>query len=516
MNLHKKAAIIGITALTSIAAMSSLVFGRGGLLSVAKATNDPYTLSLASGTITSLTSEYSNGVFNTTTEEGNTVSWEYKYGKTSSGNLIELGSNNVGNPGYDDYYVGNTSPINTGKSISISFSGSSPYMVVFGSTDGSEFYRLDVLTSSYTVTTRGNGYFYYRFVNGSQNKESCVINSIDISYDCVLSEYSDETTDGAAKTVLFDESTTSVSSDTTTYMNGLRSEKSINIQKISGTSAIFAIPIDSVIGSNFGKMILELYIYTQNNPDADSSHTFSRITVAGSIGLNKRGSTSANYEFANGNGWTKAIINLPNIYESNYGQTITHVYFKTYYTSNINIDNVRIHYSGSYPDIPDSLINQYETNDLTNGSITQAYNGVSNTIDGSVHDTDSAQSCNITITKDYRMWYFAGMEVPMNGRTLRFSMKVGQYFSGQSSIIIALRFKYTVDETDKIYDTSSLVGTSKAGVTTTTVNGWIRMTIDFDLLMTQTLTDKTSDGYLGFSMAKVQTMYFDNMDVSVA
>ena len=57
---------------------------------------------------------------------------------------------------------------------------------------------------------------------------------------------------------------------------------------------------------------------------------------------------------------------------------------------------------------------------------------------------------------------------------------------------------------------------NKAGVTTTTVNGWIRMTIDFDLLMTETLTDKTSDGYLGFSMAKVQTMYFDNMDVSVA
>ena len=78
------------------------------------------------------------------------------------------------------------------------------------------------------------------------------------------------------------------------------------------------------------------------------------------------------------------------------------------------------------------------------------------------------------------------------------------------------QFKYTVDETDKIYDTSSLVGTSKACVTTTPVNGWIRMTIDFDLLMTETLTDKTSDGYLGFSMAKVQTMYFDNMDVSVA
>lgn len=329
-------------------------------------------LTLDSGTDTGATGEYGNGSFEVSTSAGNTVGWEYKYGKAKDGGLISLGTTAVENPDETNYYIGNTDPITSVTGITINFE-SDTKLFFFASADGTNYYKLETITESKKVTI-GNNYFYFRFVNANCNLSKIDITSIVVDYDCVAADYTDELSDLTSATRInagmLAES--SVTMDSVNYQNGLNSTKSLkitapisenpdNADNMYMYSFSLALPRAYTI-AEIKNMSVTFSFTTDNNTKFNDSHDFVRLYFYFSTSGYSQIKTSAskNVEANTGDlannvaGWRSATVDFSgasNIADLDEETSISYLYIRpAYVNGSINIDQMRVGFNRTYPE----------------------------------------------------------------------------------------------------------------------------------------------------------------------
>lgn len=498
------ATIIGIGVFSTF----SFVQNNTQFYSGIKATNEAYTLE--HGAISGLENTYKNGTFTTKTRLNNNISWEYKYGKSSSG-LIELGKDSIGNPSDNNYCIGNTSAITSITDMTVLFSGAD-YLYLYGSSDAENYYLVDTLTSSHYSTTNIAKYLYFRIVNGNQMDTAATITSISFSYACEISDYSDEMIDISSKTILADANSV-LSYDNKNIVEGFNSSKSLKITgSTSNNTFTWVISLGrTYTGLQFKKATLTYYVESVNNSNYDNSHNYTRFMIYPAKNTSRL-SGSPYFQtgnLKNGTAWGKQTVSFANLTSISDEAEINALYIKSVYvTDYIHID--QMHISLGMEELSPSLINQYEANDQISENIHVGYGTVTSTFDYIHHSVNSVRSSRINIDSDWRMWYYndTGMGDDMSGYTLSFDILYADFIEGKSAAAATYKFAY-----NSARWTVSLNEESAGVIRTVLENGWTHIVINFDDVQAEqgTSTDTSDLNNLGFNVGYARTIYVDNL-----
>jgi len=513
--MKRKKLLLAIGVIGILGAVAITQVGNMGFNVITNA-DESYSLTLGAGDITNLTSEATSNTFTKATTSGNSVSFEYKNAKSSSSNLISLEKTAIGYSAYNQDYLGNTSAITSLTDVTVSFSGSD-YLFVYASPDNTHFYKVDVLSPGVVTTAKVKNYLYVRFVNGDAENHSCVITAIGYNYGCNAADYNDEGSD-FINTSPYATSSCTFDKDTTYKLNWFNSS---NCRKIAhsgsnGQSDIrmpFASPIT---GAELKKMAVTLYFDTTANDSSTYSHTYSRVLIYAYKGSSK---TSNNFTSANVNdgvAWTEITCNFSSITSIDDATEYDGIWFRTQYCKTGYIDQVRIYYAESYPTMSQEIIDKYEANDKSNNTFTVPYSGAIGSTSYSVKAANSVRSSKITMTADYKMWYYAncGMENDLTGKTFTFDFLPTDY-SQTKSESLSYVFKHTYESQVKVF-TAKIIPLVNDGVTVTQQGDWKHITIDFDTLITNAAVISTAkdSGSLGFNLGIARTAYIDNLVIA--
>ena len=513
----------------SLASLSSIVIAAGAVFAVKQQkfsqlqkANADYTMILNSTTATGATSEFGNGTFEVSTPSGQSeVEWEFNDAKDYDTGLLTLNKTRLGLLGDDTCYIGNVDPITSISSITVGL-GSGDKVLLFASPDGTNYYKMGLITEANATFTLANDYQFFRLVNGYQSITHVNIQSLSITYACNANEDTDEISDITSNNILV---TGSVASHTTdSFKNGYKSSQSLKIAADgSSNSADFVIELGrSVPATELGRYNLEFFINSQNTENYDGSHAYTRLLLY--PGVNSSRNTNKKYlqtaNFNNGQDWTKVTYNLGSITGLDQTETYNSLYIReTYVKGYLLLDQCRIYMNDSYPAIDEDLYNTYEANDLSNTSVVYHYGTVTSGITTKHVSSNSLCASVITIDANYRMWYYSGANTDQDatGTTLSFDIAFDDipegktpHFSYQYAMLEDSELhKYTISNLQAfpLNELTDGVFVSDLG------NGFKRYSIDFDANRA-TLADstETTTNY-GFNVGNASTIYVDNVKV---
>ena len=465
-------------------------------------------LNLSNGDISNLTDSYKNDVFTSKTTSNNDVDWEYKYAKASAG-LIELGKNKVGIPDSTNFYIGNTSPITSISELTVNFSGATT-AYLYGSSNSTDYYLVDLLTSN-TPSTRIADYLYFRIVNGNQDVTPMTINSITVEYDCSPSDYSDEGIDITSHAILQDSGDV-LSLDTITYMDDFRSSQSLKIVSNDQNNDWVISLNHSYTGLEIKKSNLTFYVNAANNTQYDGSHNYIRFLIYPASGTtrNKNKVYFQTGNINNGSGWTKVTVPFTNLTTIGDAETINSLYIRSFYvTTGVNLDQMHLNLGGE--ELSPDIINTYEANDMISTDIHFGYGTVGASFDYSIVSSNSVRSSHITIDYDWRMWYYndTGMGEDMDGKTISFDIRYGDFVEGKSTASASYAFNYSG------YKYSISITKASTGVTYTPLeDGWVHISIDIDEVRFALSDSEEVSANLGFNVGYARSIYIDNLNIT--
>lgn len=493
----------GVFVATSITNMETFNFFQ------IKATDEQ--ISLQHGDIANLNNVYKNGVFSCKTPLNNNVDWEYKYGKLSTG-LIDLGKNKIGNPGLDDFYIGNTSPITSISSLTVNFTNAN-YLYLYGSSNQTDYYLVDTYTSTHLTSTRIAKYLYFRIVNGNQEDNAVTLNSITVNYSCLASDYSDEGIDITSKSVLSD-SNNVLSLDTDHKYGGFNSEKSLKVvAPASGSSSDWVLSLDhEYTGAEIKKATLSFYVNTLDNTKYDDSHNYIRFLIypGTNSSRNKNKLNVQTGNIANGTDWNQQIYSFSGLSGLGDTEIINSLYIRSVYVNGETYLD-QMHLSLGMQDLDQSIINAYEINDMISEDIHYGYGTVTANYDYAYTCGSSVRSSKIHIDSDWRMWYYnnIGMGENLKGKIISYDVLYTDFSGGKTSASTAFKFNYDGERY------SITINNSSEGVAITSLeNGWSHVVLDIDTIHEVISSDGSGDlNNLGWNVGFARTIYIDNLRV---
>ena len=509
--------------------------------------NDTHSLVLNSSTSTGLTSEYGNGTFTKKTLNNNDVNFEYNQGKAYEGGLIVLNKSYVGNANSDYCYIGNTSPITSVSSINVNFNGG--ILTVFASNDESNFYKVDVLTETGS-TTLGNGYLYFRFVNGNQTMNSEIsISNITFTYQCEKDDYSSEASDisnvftlnGAASLaggVELDDTmhssvfngkqsikiTSPITVDDTTYAMGDSTSSKwqfgFHLPRVFRGSELFNMKLSMMINTEFtskgdGKTV-ELRIYPSNKY---WTYVDSSVCVKVYPSAQKTGWNAFNVDFSS----SSKSLNSDDFKDVEF----SYLFIRPNHVAPVEsaekgylyVDELRLQYIDNYPEFDSSAIDNSpeEVNDISNGAFVSGYSANDDVLDYIIKSTNSYRSRKVVPTDDTCRWHYDGFLVDMAGKTISFDAKLET-----SNAYMQLHLFHNDGGTDYRYTIGVRHGT-EAGVTIEELAGeyagWKHYVVDFDEAMvgaTKAAKPSGTPANFGFGVAHSNgvAIHIDNIYIT--
>ena len=447
------------------------------------------------------------------------MEFEYAYGKANDGGLITLGKNKVGFSSPSSFYIGNVDPITSIASITVGLSGSDS-LLLYVSTDGTNYYKMDVINTSNSSFTTANKYQFFRLANGYATNDDVSISSITINYQCELEDDTDELSDITSNAIL---SGTVASTYTLNYHNGHNSSQCLKIEHDnSANSADIIIDLGgiSIPVEEIGRYNVEFYANSENNANYDASHSYTRFLLYPAMGTtrNKNSKYLQTANFSNGSGWTKYTYNLGSISDLKEGEVYTSIYLREFYVNGfVLLDQFRIYLNDSYPAFDSETFNTYEADDISNNQLLYGYGTVTSGVSTSVSSTNSVQSNIVTIDSDWRMWHYAGSHADEDatGLVISFDIAFADIVSGRTRANFTYQYVYNDNGELYKYITPEIggltSGTTTKGVTVTDLdNGFRRVVIDFDANRAASEDSETTTTNYGFNVGYARTIYVDN------
>ena len=522
------------TLAVSLAVGGAIFAGRtsSGSLFNAKAT-DANVITLDSSTVTGLTSTASSGNFTTLTSKGSEINWAYNNAKSSADALMALERSEFFNNDGSEAYLVNLSPITTLESVSINFTGS--YITLYGSINGVDFERVRTISASGTFTDLGD-YFYFKVCSGAQDMSDVILTSISITYSCSPTRYNPEIRDSilnpgnqideyedlpvaTTSNVVCDEtrSTTSLSisqnfnySQVTKKYVWIKLNRTYSIEDASHSKIVFWLKTteDATFAEAKEGLAAKLY-FSISVKALNSSWKESTPTFATSNYYANTEYTKVEIDMSSAI-WHEGIEDVSLLRVSiNRVLTAGHIYLDDFHIEEID-DYPTISYSYVYPTMN-------EENDLSNGTCTKHSSKVTDAgedleyVAPAREGGSSTKSRKTTVTQDWKMWNYDGMDEDFENKSLTFDMLVDEstVTTGKTlNVLVQIKINGV------IYKTENLFNTTKAGITRESVvdassRTWTRITIDPILLVTTATVLESGD--LGFCLGYAKTIYIDNM-----
>lgn len=522
--MKKRFLLLAATSLMCLAFGVTFVSNSSGLsFKNAKATT--YNLTLNSDTeIEGLSSTPSNGTFSV-----RHITWNYNNAKTAESGLLTLVRTAVGNNFGDEAYLGNTYPITTLESMNIQFVGQ--YLTLYGSIDGTHFERVRTISSSTTVTDLSD-YFYVRLCSGNQNGSDLTITSVGISYSCDNTKYQNDIRDSLfnAQTKIDTLSSEAIAEESNNVFDANRSVKALkfkqNIAYGDVTKYVWIKLNHTVSVSDTSRTKVVLHYSCDEGSMFES--TDGKHTAKDNITLYMRFMQSDFKNKACNDTFTSPSIVANTAYKKLVIELNSHTFTGDFDVIRLNInrvitagalyvDDVHIEESDNYPTVSYSYTYPVmnEENDLSNGTYTQCYSGSTDAgtetefIAPSRAGGSSTQSRKTTLSADWKMWRYAGMDADFHNKSLTFDVLAADVTSGKSANLVL-----QIQVNGAVYKINNVLGASlNNGVTRETVmNGeqeWSRITIDPVLIISS--AEETESTNIGFNLGYARTIYIDNI-----
>lgn len=503
------------------------------------------TLSLSSTSYVT-TESFTSGSFDVFTPSGNPITFSYVDGKSNSNGLITLDKTYVGNSFADYCYIGNDDAITSVSSISVNFDGGT--LVVFASNNKTDFYKVDVLTASGS-TVLGNGYLYYRFVNGNHTTTPINLNSISFDYSCVPDDDSSEASDMSNNFTLNGKAAVAggVALDTSTHCDAYNSSQSLKFTSpftveeesiAMGDSTAYMWQFGwhlprKMTGEELHNMKISMKVNSELTSKGDGKTV--EIAIYPSTKYYSYASNSVRvkvYPSAGKVGWYDMSVDFSTSSTKLNSDDYKNVEFEYLFVrpnhvapvesateGYLFVDELRLEYVHDYPVFDSSAIDTSpeEIDDISNNAFVAGYDTKDGDLDYLVKSENSYRSRAVTPSGDTCRFHYDGFLVDMAGKTISFDVKLEP-----SNAYMKVAFFHNDSGTDYRYEVTARYGT-ETGVTIESLTGayagWKHYEIDFDEAMasaTKSAKPSTTPANFGFIIAHSSgiTAYMDNIYIN--
>lgn len=521
---------LALTSFCSLVAVTAaLVAGNTSPIKPSKASTYAFSLNASNKLISE---DYVETTKTYHTESGGDLIFGYKDAKGGNDVHALLGRVNYGANDGNEGYLENKSPITGVESISLQFVGTK--LDLYVSADGNEFSFSQRFTYNNEITTYTSDpaidltrYYYFRFVNSDLTLHDASMVSLTFNYNCSKDNLDLEKSDR------FNYPATgqgALTPNASVFDNG----KSTNSYEFvgDGTDTYINIRLGQDYNIEDGYSINLSFYANFKGVTAVKNKTYSRpkfyAAYDSGTGVNIKthsGNNTSTSMTPGTDSWVRWTFDLSTL-TLNTGKTgeinTLRLGWGYLITGTALLDHLQVSISAPVDvlDYTYSFDNVTEDNDLSNGTYTSCYGG---TTDNGIDETyfvapvngTSSRSRKTTISDDWKMWRYAGMEADLRTKVMRFDVYFETITDKKSpNLILQIQTGESVLKTDELISKTADYFT-RTEVTDGSDRTWYRITIDcYKAFADHRAELVTTSANLGFNMGYARIAYIDNLQIT--